>query len=282
MSDLNNISVIITGGSKGIGKSIATYLFGKGANIIICSRNHDDIAATCKEIDPEERRCLGVAADVSVSSDAKKVIDCALSHFGRIDVLINNAGTIGEANLFENSDLVKWEDTIMTNVLGTVNCSHSVIEEMKKNKRGTIINFAGAGVGGKSPLTHFASYVTSKMAVVGFTEVIASELRDYNITVNAIAPGAINSNITEYILREGVEKVGEAMYKKTLVQKENGGDSLENVFSLIDFLISGESRNVTGKLLSAKWDTLQVLKNLEDGSNLFTLRRIDNELFYGK
>jgi NAD(P)-dependent dehydrogenase (short-subunit alcohol dehydrogenase family) len=282
MNHLEGISVVITGGSKGIGRGIAQHLFDQGAQVVICSRNHDEVISVAREIDKDGTRCVGIAADVSLPDDAKKVIECARTHFGKIDVLINNAGTIGEANLFENTDLTRWNETIATNLFGTVNMSHAVIPYMKEKGAGTIINLAGAGIGSKNPLTHFSSYFTSKMAVAGFTEVIAKELSGSNICVNAIAPGAINTNITDYVLQEGKEKVGEAMYIKTLKQKEEGGDSLQNVYTLIDFLVSDESRNVSGKVLSAKWDKLETLKTLQEGDSLFTLRRIDNDLFYGK
>jgi NAD(P)-dependent dehydrogenase (short-subunit alcohol dehydrogenase family) len=272
--------VLITGGAKGIGRSLAENFFIAGATVFICSRNERDVQDTCREIDPEGKRMLGIPADVSVRQSCKDLVDTAVEKMGGIDVLINNAGIIGEVGEFIESDLSSWEDAITTNLLGTVYCTRYALAHMKE-KGGKVINFAGAGVGSKNPLPQFSSYYTSKMAIVGFTETLAKEVAPHNIQVNCIAPGAINTGITDYILAQGEEKVGSSMYEKTKKQKENGGDSEEKIFELIAFLVSNDSRNVSGRLLSSKWDSIEILKTLTEG-DLFKVRRIDNDLFYGK
>ena len=275
-------NIIVTGGSKGIGKTLAKNFFALGASVLICSRNEEEVKATCKEIDEKGERFFGLALDVSKKEDCQKLIDNAISKFGSIDILVNNAGIIGEVGAFIDSDISAWENAIMVNLLGTVNCTRYVLPYMKKEGKGKIINFAGAGVGSKKPLPNLSSYYTSKTAIAGFTETIASEIVEDNIQINCIAPGAINTNITDYILSQGKEKVGEDMYNRTLKQKEEGGDSEEKIFEMVSFLSTDESNHITGRLLSSKWDKIEMLKKIEREGDLFKLRRIDNELFYGK
>src|SRR4030042_1916997 len=114
--------------------------------------------------------------------------------------------------------------TIEINLMGTVYCTRLALEQMKNQKHGKIINLAGAGVGGKKPLSRFSAYYTSKAAVAAFTEVVASEVANYNIQVNCISPGAINTYFTDYLIAQGPEKAG-PMYEQALKQKETGGDS---------------------------------------------------------
>lgn len=274
--------VVITGGSKGIGRTLAKYFFDQGAVVLICSRNEAELSATCKEIDPERSKLCGVVADVSKYEDCQKLIDYMIRRFGVIDILINNAGIIGEANEFKVSDMSLWEEAISVNLFGTVTCTHLAIPYMEEVGKGKIINFAGAGVGSSNTLPFLSSYYTSKIAIAGFTETIAKELEEKNIQINCISPGAINTSITDYILDQGEEKVGKAMYKSTLKQKQEGGDREEKVIELISFLASEESFSISGRILSAKWDSINSLKDVGLTRDMFRLRRIDGHLFYAK
>lgn len=282
MNEFTGSTVIVTGGSRGIGRAIAKNFFDKGASVLICSRDEQSVLSVCGEIDPSGKRFLGMAADVSKIKDCQKIIDAAVNQFGGINILINNAGISGEVNAFENIDLQKWSDTISVNLLGMVNCARLVTPIMKNGGGGKIINFAGGGVGSKNTMPNFSAYYTSKVAVVGFTETVAAELSQVNIQMNAVAPGAVNTGITDYIISQGPKKVGEVMYQKSLEQKKNGGESTDNIVSLINFLCSEQANNINGCLLSAKWDKIEILKDGKQNNDRFKLRRIDNYLFYAK
>lgn len=275
-------TVIVTGGTKGIGKTLAKSFFDEGANVIICGRNAAEVDSVSKEIDISGNRFYGVKADVSIQSDCSMLADIAVKKFGTIDILVNNAGTIGEANLFEDAHLDQFVNTVSTNLFGMVFCTQAVLPCMKGAGKGKIINFAGAGVGSKKTLPNFSAYYTSKSAVVGFTETVAGELGKYMIQVNCVSPGAINTNITDFVIREGREKVGDDMFERTLKQKEEGGDSITNVVTMVHYLASDSSNHLTGRLLSAKWDTEDLLTDVQKDGDIFRLRRIDNQLFYGK
>lgn len=282
MKDFSGKYVLVTGGSKGIGKVIAKDFFLHGATVLICARKQDEVDTTCKEIDPTGKRFFGVVANVSKVSDCRRLVNFALKKFGTVDVLINNAGIYGEIGDFSSVDVKKWTEAIEINLFGTVYCSRFVLPIMKKRGAGKIINFAGGGIGGKKPLPNFSAYYTSKIAVSGFTEEIAGETQKNNIQINCISPGAVNTGFTDYLIIQGPEKAGEDMYRQSIEQKKGSNNNLEYTTNLIRFLCSKEADHITGRLLSAKWDKIDILKKLEKNGDTFKLRRIDNELFYGK
>ncbi len=280
MKDFSGKYVLVTGGSKGIGKFIAKDFFSHGATVLICARRQAEIKAACKEIDPTGKRFFGIAADVSKISDCRKLINFAVKKFGTVDILVNNAGIYGEIGDFSGVDVKKWTEAILINLFGTVYCSRFVLPIMKKRKSGKIINFAGGGIGGKKPLPNFSAYYTSKMAVSGFTEDVAAETQNHNVQINCISPGAVNTGFTDYLISQGPGKAGEAMYKQSVEQKKSVNNNLEYTVNLIRFLCSKEANHITGRLLSAKWDKIDILKKLKNDESRFKLRRIDNELFY--
>ena len=279
MNRLKNKTAVITGGARGVGRSITEKFLSEGARVIICSRNEDELKKTAKELDSSGQSIIYLTADVSKIEDCQKLFKFIKSKFNSLDILVNNAGIYGPIGLLETNNSTQWAKTIEINLLGTMYCTQLALEMMKQQKSGKIINLAGAGVGGKKPLGRFSAYYTSKAAVAAFTEVVASEVVDDNIQINCISPGAINTYFTEFLLAQGKDKAGE-MYDQALKQKETGGDSPELGAELCVFLASKESGNVTGKLLSAKWDKQENLRKLTPkNSNRYTLRRIDEEFF---
>jgi 3-oxoacyl-[acyl-carrier protein] reductase len=274
---------LITGGARGIGLSIFKYAINAGAMAVICSRNTDEINKAIKEVDPSGERSLGLKVDVSNILQVESLIAKAIKKFGKIDVLVNNAGIYGPIGLLETNYIDDWQQTMNINLMGTVNCCRAVLPFMKKNKSGKIINLAGAGVGGTKPLARFTAYFTSKMAVAGFTEALAKEVLTDNIQVNCIAPGGVNTYFTEWLLINGEEKAGSEMYNQALKQKESGGDDPDLAAKMVMFLSSTKSDHITGKIISAKWDLIEVMSNKNNiKNNLYNLRRIDNSFFYEK
>lgn len=279
MKALENKTAIITGGARGVGRVITEAFLNEGVRMVICSRNETELKQTVSDLDPTGKNLHYTAADVSNYDDCVKLFKFAKDKLGEISILVNNAGIYGPIGPVETNPSAEWDKTIQINLLGTVYLTQLVLPEMKKRKKGKIINLAGAGIGGSNPLERFSAYYTSKGAVAAFTEVVAAEVSEYNIQVNCISPGAINTFFTDYLLSQGPEKAGE-MYQKALKQKETGGDSPSLGAQLAVFLASTESDNVSGKILSAKWDKKGILKKLKrTNKNKFTLRRIDEELF---
>ncbi len=283
MSLLQNKHAIITGATRGIGRKILEHYMQEGAKVLFCSRNEDDVQTLCQELDPTNSVLFGLKCDLSDPQQCEGLIKRGIELFGEIDVLINNAGIYGPVGPLELNDPQAWLGAIQTNLLSAVYTSHYVIPHMKQRGSGKIINLAGAGVGGSVPLARFSSYYTSKVSVVGFTEVLASELKEYGIQVNCIAPGAVNTYLTDYLLKQDKELVGEEFYAKNMKQKSSGGDSPVLAANLAVFLGTSDSNHITGKLISAKWDDINKMISANPlPDNLYNLRRIDNVFFYGK
>ncbi len=276
-----NKIAIVTGGSRGIGRAIAQQFITDDYTVIICARNAAEVSEATKALDKSGKRAVGMIIDISKVRDCRKLITTTYQKFGRIDVLVNNAGIYGPIGPLHHNNIGEWKKTITINLLGTVTCTRYVIPIMRKQKSGKIINIAGAGVGGSKSLERFSSYYTSKFAVVGFTEVIAAELLEENVQVNCISPGGVNTYFTDYLLSQGIKKAGKQAYEQALKQKRHGANSLTSIIRLVSYLTSPAADHITGRILSAKWDShtsLQKLKPLD--KNLYRLRRIDHKLFY--
>lgn len=279
MNSFRGKSVIVTGGSRGIGKAVAKNFFDQGASVLICSRSKSEVTSACSEIDPSRKKCFGIKADVSVIKDCGRLIKYAVKKFGKIDILINNAGIYGEIGKLETSNLKNWAKTIEVNLLGAVNCTKFAILFMKKSRGGKIINFAGAGVGGKKGLPNFSAYYTSKISIAGFTETIAEELKQDNIQINCISPGPVNTGITDYLLAQGIKKTGKQMYQQALNQKKESKNTPDLAIKMINFLCSKKANHLSGRLFSSKWDSITLLQSLNNEGDMFKLRRIDGQLF---
>ena len=267
---------IITGASKGIGKVIAETFAREGCSLTIASRNFDEISETAKEL-KKYADVLPAKCDVSKPADVEDMIRKTIDRFKKIDILINNAGIYGPVGAFAENDIELWKRTIDINLIGTAICTKFVLLHMIKAKRGKIINLSGGGSGGP-PQPTISAYVTSKMAVVRFTEVIADEVKEHNIQVNSIAPGAVNTRLLDEILAAG-GKVDKKFLERSLKQLETGGTPPEKAAQLALFLASDESDGITGKLLSAVWDDYQNFpKRLSDvkDTQIYTVKRIDD------
>jgi len=269
---------LITGGSQGIGRAMAAEFGKAGYSLAICSRTDDDVKKAETELRSAGFECFGFALDVSDAQVVRERVAWVATSLGRIDVLVNCAGVYGPIGPLEENDEMQWEDAIKTNLCGTVYCTRAVIPIMKKQKEGSIINMAGAGVGGADIKPNFSSYVTSKFAVCGFTEAISCELEGTGVRINAISPGAVNTRLLDQVLKSG-EKAGK-FYQESLKQKESGGTDPGIAAELAVFLSGKEASHINGKTISAVWDTREKLAS--PGRSLYTLRRIDNELFAEK
>lgn len=281
MSNLKGKVAIVTGGSRGIGFVIAKELVNQGCKVLICSRNRAELVVACKKIDSTLSQIAYAVTDVSKESACKKLIQYALKKFGAVDILINNAGIYGPMGLFEDNSSILWRKTIETNLFGAVFCSKYAIPLMKKSKRGKLINIAGAGVGSSKTLSRFSAYYTSKIAIVGFSELLATELIDFNIQVNCLFPGPFYTHLTKQLLSQGIKKAGKKIFDEALKQK-NDTPSYKNLLELILYLCSNTSNHITGCSFSAKWDQLPKIKKTKQLNNLYKLRRIDNVMFHEK
>jgi 3-oxoacyl-[acyl-carrier protein] reductase len=168
-----------------------------------------------------------------------------------------------------------WVEAVNINLIGTVLCCRLVVPWMRRQGAGKIILLSGGGA--TAPLPRISAYAASKAAVVRFGETLAEEVKDAGVTVNTVAPGALNTRLLDQVLAAGPDAVGQDFHARALRQAEVGGTPLETPTDLIAFLASSASDGVTGRLLSAVWDDWQHLPERREqlaASDVYTLRRI--------
>jgi NAD(P)-dependent dehydrogenase (short-subunit alcohol dehydrogenase family) len=248
---LKDKKILITGGSRGIGKSVAAAFLKEGAYVMLVARSQTELLATQIELQKISQTVYIHAADVSNVSEVKAAVDETLKAFSGIDILVNAAGVYGPIGPSVSVDLDAWKKTFDVNLFGTFAMFQAVAPIMMVEKKGKIINFSG---GGDGPLPNFSAYSSSKISIVRLTETLAQEMKPYGIDINAVAPGAVNTKILEDALAAGEALVGAERYKAILKQKEEGGVSPEKAAELCVFLASDASNGLPGKLVSAVWD----------------------------
>lgn len=271
--------VLITGGGRGIGAAVAESFARAGSNLALVSRTAAEIEGVAAACRSHGVAALACRADVSRREEIAGAVQAAEKHFGRIDVLVNAAGVYGPIGPLVENDLDAWASAVSVNLLGTVYAMHAALPGMIARRKGTVINFSGGGA--VTPFPRFSAYSASKAAVVRLTETIAEEVREFDVRVNAIAPGAVNTILLDEVLKAG-ERAGAEFYRKALEQKKTGGTPPERAAELAVFLASPEARGITGRLISAVWDDWRALAARTqdlDQSALYTMRRIDGRNF---
>ncbi len=275
---LTGRTALITGASRGLGSAIARAFVAAGGDVMICARSAEALEAIASEVRAAARpdqRVLAQRADVAEPDDVAAVTAAAVAAFGRIDVLVNNAGVYGPLGPIESIDWDGWIHAIRVNLIGSVLCCRAVVPHMKAQRYGKIVQLSGGGA--TNPLPNISAYAASKAAIVRFCESLALEVRPYGIDVNAIAPGALNTHMMDEIIAAGPGAVGAEFYARMQKVREEGGTPLESGAALAVFLASADSDGITGRLLSAVWDPWERLPALRaelDASDVYTLRRI--------
>lgn len=235
---LEGKTVIVTGAAKGIGKAIAIAFAKEGCNIVL--NYHSSVSdETVKEIEEQGVKCMPVQGDVSDFDFAKNLIRDVKKEFGSIDVLVNNAGITKDMLLMR----MKQEDfkqVIDTNLVGTFNVTKNVISYMMKARSGNIVNISSVvGISGNSGQTNYSA---SKAGIIGFTKSLAKEVASRNIRVNAVAPGFIETNMTDVLKDDIKEEIS-----KNIPLKRMG--TADDVANAVKFLVSEESSYITGQVI---------------------------------
>jgi NAD(P)-dependent dehydrogenase (short-subunit alcohol dehydrogenase family) len=256
-------------------------LAARGSPVAICARSADQLEEAQTELDSAGVATLAHAVDVSDPVAVEDFADKAIRRLGPPWGVVNNAAVLGPVGPLDQVDVSEWLHTVAVNLGGVASVTRAFLPAMKQAGGGRVINLSGGGVGGPAIQTRVSAYTTSKAAIAIFTEVLASELLEARITVNAVAPGPQPTTFVNDILRAGPQVAGPELHKATVMNQERASD-LDALFELVEFLLGDEADWLTGKLLSTRWDSVRDLRARRDqliGSSLFNLRRIDDELF---
>jgi len=235
MSDENRVA-IVTGSARGIGKAIAKGLAESGINVVISDIMEDLARATAKELEAFGVQTLAIKADVSNASDVGHLIKATVEKFGKVDYLVNNAG-ITRDNLAIRMSETDWDLVLNINLKGTFLCAQQAAKAMMKKKFGRIVNIAS--VSGILGTAGQANYASSKAGVMALTKTMARELGARNITVNAIAPGFIITEMTDQL----PDNVKEDYLKQIPLKR---GGTPEDIANVVKFLISPAADYISG------------------------------------
>jgi 3-oxoacyl-[acyl-carrier protein] reductase len=241
---------VVTGAGRGIGRAIALALGAEGVHLVLAARNVGELQQTASEVAKFAVQCDVVPTDVSDPEQVQALVDRTLRRFDRIDILVNNAGMQGPIGPLVDNDDRAWLHTFQVNVLGTFYCAKRTLPHMIARRSGKIINLSGGGA--VSPRPNFSAYSASKAAVVRLTETLAEEVSAFNIQVNAVAPGAVNTHMLQEVIEAG-ESAG-AELEAARRRKADGGTPPESAARLVLFLASKASGSLSGKLISAPHD----------------------------
>jgi gluconate 5-dehydrogenase len=240
--DLTGRVAIITGGSIGLGRQMAEGLAEMGANLVLCARKKERCEQAAVELQALGVKTLAIGCDVKNPVNVQEVVDATLSQFGRIDILINNAGTSWGAPV-EEMRLEHWNKVIETNLTGTFLFSQAAGKHMAAQRRGKIINIASvAGIHGAPPEFQAIGYHASKGGVIAFTKDLACKWGIHNIQVNSIAPGWFPTNMSQVV----IERNKEAFLSKIPLRRFGNDHDLKGAAV---FLSSAASDYVTGHVL---------------------------------
>jgi NAD(P)-dependent dehydrogenase (short-subunit alcohol dehydrogenase family) len=240
--DLTGRVAIVTGGSIGLGRQMAEGLAEMGANLVLCARKKERCQQAAEDLQKLGVKTLALACDVKNPADIRQVVDATMAQFGRIDILINNAGTSWGAPV-EEMRLEQWNKVIETNLTGTFLFSQAVGRIMIGQRRGKIINIASvAGLRGASPEFQAIGYHASKGGVVIFTKDLACKWGIHNIQVNSIAPGWFPTNMSQVLIERNKDT-----FLKTIPLRRFGNEN--DLKGAAVFLASAASDFVTGHVL---------------------------------
>jgi len=236
---LTGKTAIVTGASRGIGAAIARKLCEAGANVVLCSRSAEAVAQIADTLKNEGYTTIYKAADISQKANVEALIKMVLDLFSQLDILVNNAGITRDTLLMRLKD-ADWDAVLQTNLTGTMYCTRAVLRPMLRQKSGRIINISSVvGIVGNAGQ---ANYAAAKAGIIGLTKATAKEVGARGITVNAIAPGFITTDMTAQIPEQNQKQLLELIPLREFGRPED-------VANAVCFLASDAARYITGQTL---------------------------------
>ena len=231
---------LVTGGSRGIGRAIALLLAKRGADVAINFAGNEAAAqATVDEIKALGRKAIMIKADVAVNTACVAMVDQVVQEFGKIDILVNNAGITRDGLLMRMKE-EDWDAVLNTNLKSVYNCSKAAVKYMMKARAGRIVSISSVvGLMGNAGQ---ANYAAAKAGIIGFTMALAKEVASRGITVNSVAPGFVNTDMTKVLPEKVVESLKAAIPLAKLGEPED-------IAKAVAFLVSDDAAYITGQTL---------------------------------
>lgn len=262
------MNIVVTGSSSGIGRALVERLVARGDKVWGLARSPQSQAAG-----PGSFSAL--TCDVSNWTALETTVRKVAADTEKLDGLVTCAGEQGEIGPALATSPARWSATVRTNLDGTYFAIRGFASLLACGRRAKIVCLSGGGA--TKPRPNFSAYAAAKTAVVRLVENIAEETRGQPFDINAIAPGAINTRLTDEVIRLGPAVVGQAEFDAAVKQKASGGGSLDRALGLIEYLLSAQSDGISGRLLAAPWDPWPTLDRHAPAlakSDVYTLRRI--------
>jgi 3-oxoacyl-[acyl-carrier protein] reductase len=241
LSLLTNKTVLVTGGSRGIGKAIVRTAMQEGANVAFTYINSaEDAELMVDDLSAQypDQRCIARQCDVAETDSMEKLVKALIADFNQVDALVNNAG-ITRDSILARMNRDQWDDVINTNLGSLFNATKPLVLQMVKQRSGAIVNISSVvGVYGTSGQTNYAA---AKAGMIGFTKALSAEIAPHNIRVNAVAPGYIYTDMMSILDQDTLE------YVKTRISMRRLG-TVEDVAPLVCFLLSDKAAYITGQV----------------------------------
>lgn len=266
---------IITGAGRGIGRAIALAFAREGARLFLAARTESELAETVSACEGTDGSAHAVVTDVSKWNEVGNLVLTAVQQAGRVDVLVNAAGIYGPIGPTAEIDISSWVRAAEVNLFGPFYLCRALIPHFIQRKQGKIILLGGGGA--TTPLPNF-SYAATKAGVARLADTLAEELKEFNIQINVIAPGLVDTRLQDEVLTAG-SRAG-VLYNKIKQARDTGSGAVspEVAANLAVFLASSASGKLTGKLIAAPYDPWREWAGKDDQLNatpMYTIRRLD-------